>query len=437
MSITSRRVLGTLAFALLVSAPASRGDDKLAFLIPHLYGPTGLVVDSEARLPNGQTHSAHFNSAFQAEFTQFNVAIASQLTGLPIPTPASGFTYTLDPGLGLFTRSTKSFGPILADRADTVGRHKLSVGVHFQRFTFDKLEGVGLDDVPAVFTHDNPVAGTGRDDVVTTTNAIDASVSQLTTYLNFGVTSWLDLALAVPLVTTDLSVRSTAIVRRIGTSANPAIHFFRDASGAFGDTKSFESTGSASGVGDVVVRLKARAASAGPVAVGLGVDSRLPSGDEMDLLGAGAWGVKPFLVVSSTGRTFSPHATVGYEWNGDSTLAGDPVLGTKAKLPNQITFTGGVALAVTGNLTLAADVLGRRVLDGRRLVPTTFHALDGRTTFPDISFARRSENELSGAVGFKFNPRGRLLIDANVLFGLNDRGLRDRLTPLVGIEYGF
>jgi len=437
VSIKTCRVLGVLAFALLLSAPAGRADDKLAFLIPTLYGPTGLIVDSEARLPNGQTHSAHFNSAFQAEFTQFNVAIASQLTGLPIPTPASGFTYTLDPGLGLFTRSTKSFGPILADRADTVGRHKLSLGVHYQRFTFDKLEGVGLDDVPAVFTHDNPVAGTGRDDVVTTANAIDASVSQLTTYLNFGVTSWLDLALAVPLVTTDLTVRSTATVRRIGTSANPAIHFFRDASGAFGDTKSFESSGSASGIGDVVVRLKARATSVGPLAVGLGVDGRLPTGDEMDLLGAGAFGVKPFLVVSSTGRSFSPHASVGYEWNGDSTLAGDPVLGTKAKLPNQITFTGGVALAVTGNLTLAADVLGRRIIDGRRLVPKTFNALDGRTTFPDISFARRSENELSGAVGFKFNPRGRLLIDANVLFGLNDRGLRDSLTPLVGIEYGF
>ena len=436
MSIKTRRVLGTLAFALLLSAPAGRADDKLAFLIPTLYGPTGLIVDSEARLPNGQTHSAHFNSAFQAEFTQFNVAIASQLTGLPIPTPASGFTYTLDPGLGLFTRSTKSFGPILADRADTVGRHKLSLGVHYQRFTFDKLEGVDLQSVPAVFTHDNPALG-GRDDVVTTTNAIDASVSQLTTYLNFGLTSWLDLAVAAPLVTTDLTVRSTATVRRIGTSANPAIHFFRDASGAFGDTKSFESTGSASGIGDVVVRLKARAASVGPLAVGLGVDSRLPTGDEMDLLGAGAFGVKPFLVVSSTGRTFSPHASVGYEWNGDSTLAGDPVLGTKAKLPNQLTFSGGVALAVTGNLTLAADVLGRRVIDGRRLVPKTFNALDGRTTFPDISFARRSENELSGAVGFKFNPRGRLLIDANVLFGLNDRGLRDSLTPLVGIEYGF
>ena len=431
-----RKVVATLVLAMVIPTPGAHADDKLAFLIPHLYGPTGLVVDSEARLPDGSNHSAHFNSAFQAEFTQFNVAIASQLTGLPIPTPASGFTYTLDAGLGLFTRSTKSFGPILSDRADTVGKHKLSVGVHFQRFTFDKLEGVDLGDVPAVFTHDNPALG-GRDDVVTTANAIDASVSQFTVYLNYGVTSWLDAAVALPLVTTDLNVRSTATIRRIGTSANPAIHFFRDSSGAIGNTRSFESTGSASGIGDVVLRLKARAAKLGPVAVGLGVDSRTPTGDEMDLLGAGAWGVKPFLVLSSTSRAFSPHASVGYEWNGDSTLAGDPVKGTKDKLPNQVTFSGGVAVAVTGNLTLAADVLGRRVLDGRRLVPRTFTTIDGRTTFPDISFVRSSENELSGAVGFKFNPRGRLLIDANLLFGLNDRGLRDTLTPLVGLEYGF
>ena len=178
-------------------------------------------------------------------------------------------------------------------------------------------------------------------------------------------------------------------------------------------------------------------ASLGPLAIGLGVDSRTPTGDEMDLLGAGAWGVKPFLVVSSTSRTLSPHATVGYEWNGESTLAGDPVAGTKAKLPDQITYSGGVAVAVTGNLTLAADVIGRRIIDGRRLVPKTFTTLDGRTTFPDISFVVTSENEISGAVGFKFNPKGRLLIDANLLFSLNDHGLRDTLTPLIGLEYGF
>ncbi len=431
-----RKSLGALTCALLLAASSVGADEKLAFPIPHLYGPTGLVVDSEARLPNGQTHSAHFNSAFQAEFTQFNVAIASQLTGLPIPTPASGFTYTLDPGLGLLTRSTKSFGPLLSDRADTVRRHKLRVGVHYQRFTFAKLEGVDLGDVAAVFTHDNPAPG-GRDDVVTTNNAISASVGQLTTYLNYGLASWLDVAVAVPVVQTDLDVTSTAVVRRIGTSANLAIHFFRDQNGGFGDTRTFSSSGSASGIGDVVLRLKARLTTLGPMAVGLGVDGRLPTGDEEDLLGAGAWGVKPFLVVSSTTRTFSPHATVGYEWNGKSVLAGDPVTGSKEKLPKQLVFSGGVALAVRDNLTFAVDVLGRRIFDGRRLVPTTFHALDGRTTFPDLSFVQRSENEFSGAVGFKFNPKGRFLIDANVLVSLDDHGLRDKLTPLVGIEYGF
>ena len=50
-----------------------------------------------------------------------------------------------------------------------------------------------------------------------------------------------------------------------------------------------------------------------------------------------------------TSRSLSPHATVGYEWNGKSTLAGDPLLGTKDKLPRQITFSGGVALAVVSS----------------------------------------------------------------------------------------
>ena len=432
----ARRLVGIVGISLLVSAASVGADDKLAFLIPHLFGPTGLVVDSEARLPNGQTHSAHFNSAFQAEFTQFNVALASQLTGLPIPSPASGFTYTLDPTLGLFNRSTRSFGPLLSERAETIGKGKLSTGLHYQRFTFDEIEGVDLGNVPAVFTHDNPAPG-GRDDVVTTTNGITATVSQVTLYLNYGLTGWLDAAVSAPLVTTELDVHSTATIRRIGTSANQAIHFFRTDTGGFGDSRSFTSSGKATGIGDVVLRLKARLATVGPMAVGLGVDGRAPTGDEMDLLGAGAWGVKPFVVFSSTGRSISPHATVGYEWNGKSVLAGDPVAGTKAKLPEQLKYSGGLAVAVTGNLTLALDVLGRWVRDSKRLVPTTFHALDNRTTFPDISFVQRSENELSGAAGFKFNPRGRLLVDANVLFRLDKHGLRDKVTPLVGLEYGF
>ena len=58
-------VLLTLALA----GGAQAQSDKLAFLIPTLFGEGGLVVNSQAVLPDGSTHSAHFNSAFQSQFT--------------------------------------------------------------------------------------------------------------------------------------------------------------------------------------------------------------------------------------------------------------------------------------------------------------------------------------------------------------------------------
>src|SRR5215471_15236950 len=73
---------------------------NLATLFHDLYGPHGLVVDSEATLPNEQPHSAHFNSDFQVNFGQFSTAIVNQLVTVPLPSPASGFTYELDPTVG-------------------------------------------------------------------------------------------------------------------------------------------------------------------------------------------------------------------------------------------------------------------------------------------------------------------------------------------------
>ena len=40
-------------------------------------------------------------------------------------------------------------------------------------------------------------------------------------------------------------------------------------------------------------------------------------------------------------------------------------------------------------------------------------------------------------MGLKANLFGRLLIDVNVLFKLDEHGLRDKVTPLIGIEYSF
>ena len=83
---------------------------NLATLFTDLFGPHGLIVDSEATLPGEQSHSAHFNSDFQSNFGKFSTALVSQFVTLPLPSPASGFTFQLDPTLGVFQRTTGSFG---------------------------------------------------------------------------------------------------------------------------------------------------------------------------------------------------------------------------------------------------------------------------------------------------------------------------------------
>lgn len=422
--------------ALVASTVRLQAAEKLAFLIPQLYGSSGLIVDSQARLPDGSTHSAHFNSAFQSEFTQFNIALAGQLAALPLPSPASGFTYEFDSSLGVFTRSTQSFGPILAERAETIGKKKFTFGFSFQYFSFDTIEGLDLGDIETAFTHDAFQLGGGRVDVVTTANSLESTVSQFTFFFTYGLADRLDLSLAVPVVNADMTVTSNATIQRLGTAANLATHFFTDPNGGFGNQKQFIASGSASGIGDLIVRLKGTAVRSGAVGVGLGVDVRLPTGDEEDLLGVGTTGVKPFAAMSFSRGRFSPHLNLAYQWNGDSVLAGDVMSGTKADFPDQFLYVFGADIGVAPRFTLAFDVLGQYVLDSPRLIERTFTAATGNT-FPQIDFASESFNVVNGAVGCKVNAGGNLLIDFNLLFKLNDSGMRDKLTPLVGIEYSF
>jgi hypothetical protein len=435
-----KRFFASVLFLLLAAGVAPAQDpfnvavpvDKLSTIFTQLYGSEGLIVDSLRVLPTGQTHSAHFNSAFQSQFTQFGVALTNQLASVPLPSPASGFTYEFDAGLGVFQRTSQSFGPILAERAETIGGGKFSFGFTFQNFTFDTIEGLDLDSVPAVFTHDSAELRGGREDLVTTLNSIDARVNQFTTFISYGLTDRLDLSLAIPVVSTDMTVTSAATVQRIGT-VDPDIHFFRGADDQIGANRIFTAFGSASGIGDLVLRLKGRFAGG----AGLGLDVRVPTGDEENLLGVGAPGVRPFLILSHSTRAFSPHLNVGYQWNGSSVLAGDPATGEAADLPDQVTYVIGADFGVSSRFTFVLDIIGNYVIDGTRLERTTFVALNGTSTFANINFVEESYNVLSGAAGFKLNVVENLLVDVNLLFNLDNNGLRDKITPLIGFEYAF
>ena len=435
--------LQLLIALLFLASPASAQDrpSNLATLFEDIFGPRGLVLNSDDVQLDGTNHAAHFNSAFQSEFRLMNVALTSQLATVPLPSPASGFTYHFDPGTGTFVRTTQSFGPILTDRAETIGRGKMAFGYTYQFFSYDHLDGVPLSNVPAVFTHDNPEAGGGRADVVATTNTIEATVNQFTGALTYGVTDRIDLSLAVPVIRTRLALLSNATIHRIGTGANLGVHYFRDedAIDAHGSTRQYFAEDSAGGVGDLVARVKATLMREGSRSFAVGVDVRMPTGDEQNLLGSGATGIRPFAAVSASIGPLAPHANIAYQWNGKSLLAGSVRTHEKADLPDQFSFALGADMLVAERLSVVLDVFGQRVLDSPRLTSrtSTRTGVAGTVTLPDIQFVTESYWASAGGFGMKANVAPNVLITFNLRFAMADGGLTDRLSPLVGLEWAF
>ncbi len=178
--------------------------------------------------------------------------------------------------------------------------------------------------MPAVFTHDNALLLGGREDVVTTVNSIEATVNQATTFVTVGVTDHFDVSLAVPFVSNDLKVVSAATIHRIGTT-NPLTHFFRQSDGEVGGSASSRPLAVRAALATSWFASKAISEERPNSSFAAGLDVRLPTGDELNLLGSGAPGLQPFGVWSGTFfQNLSPHVNVSYKWNGSSVLAGNP-----------------------------------------------------------------------------------------------------------------
>ena len=432
---------GVCAWMTAGTASAQTRPSNLATLFEGVFGPTGLTVSSNDVQLDGTNHAAHFNSSFQSDFRLVNIALAEQLTALPLPSPAAGFTYKFDASTGTFVRSTTSFGPILAERGATIGRHRIAFGANYQFFSFDQLDGTPLSDVPAVFRHDAYMTTPGRDDVIGTDNAIQATVTQLTGALTYGLTDRIDISAAVPIVRTRLSLLSNDTIERVGTGPETGVHYFYDPSALdnHGTSHQFFAEGEAGGVGDVVLRAKGNLLREGRRALAAGLDVRLPTGDELNLLGSGALGVRLFAALSASSRGVAPHMNVGYQWNGRSVLAGDVHSGAKADMPDQFQVDAGSDVSVNPRLSLAFDVFADRLLDSPRLRTFPFTAAGpfGSVDLRDLSFETASFWTGSGSIGLKTNVASRILINVNLRFAIGHAGLTDRLTPLVGMEWAF
>jgi hypothetical protein len=403
----------------------------MVFTIPGLYGPKGLT------LPN-PFHSAHFNSSFQENFTPLNSELGTALTRLPLASPASGFVYTFDKSLGVWNQSNQSFGPILSERSETIGRHKLFVGFGYQYFGFSTLDGVDLHKLPAVFGHSETAPMPAYEaDYITTVNDIDLTINQFTVFATFGITNRLDVSVAIPFEQTNLNVTSKAHIVRIAPP-DPVFgqaHYFDAANPQNSLDKAFASSDSASGIGDVIFRGKFNALKRERAGLAVGLDVRVPSGDEMNFLGSGATGIRPFAAFSYRARV-SPHINAGYEWNGDSVLAGNVLTGTKGKLPNAFLYGAGVDVGINKRATAIFDIIGQVTLDTEQIAVSTFTASNGSQA-PTFTVSKGNVGITSASVGMKVNPWRNLLLNGNLLIKLNEGGLRAAVVPYAGVSYTF
>jgi hypothetical protein len=186
--------------------------------------------------------------------------------------------------------------------------------------------------------------------------------------------------------------------------------------------------------------------------VAVGLDVRFPSGDALNYLGSGAYGVKPFAVISYRWR-ISPHALVGYEWNSHSVLAGGLVTAAKGYVPSDLVYSVGADAAVTKWITGSVDIIGQRefragseaVTSQQFLAPCTGTCVAAPT--PNmVAYNSLSENSnasyniTNASIGVKVRPFrkvSKLVITANVLVRLDEGGLHSKVAPLAGVGYTF
>jgi hypothetical protein len=387
------------------------------------------------------THDPSFPSGdFDQSLALVGTGIAVQLSSLPIPSTASGYTYTYERATGAFLRSSETFGPILAERGETLGRKRFYFGYGYQPFTFSTIDGSDLHNLNVVFKHrfDPDLNPEYLKDVITADNNISLNVRQFSTIFGYGVRDRLDVSVAIPVVSVHLNVVSADTIQRIGSKGDVdpmtglPIHFFSNSPGDM-SKKQFRASSSASGIGDVVVRAKQEIKNWEQTRLAFATDIRVPTGDEYNYLGSGAPGIKPFVVLSSHFNRIWPQLNVGFQWNGKSVLAGDLQTGDKVRLPYEIPYDAGVNIGVTKRLTVNCDIRGREDIHTNRFMSQLYNK-DG-VSFPDLIFKKSSMNVTEGAVGFKLNPVGNLVVHADLLIKMNDAGLRQTVTPLLGFTY--
>jgi hypothetical protein len=405
-SASARLVAGLLMAAIsLAGNPGESRAGDLRDTIKNLW-PGGIVL--EPTPPPFPSHQGHFSASSLQGLDSLNNSIASSLGFLSLNSSVSGFTFDVERGVPV--RTTDSLGPLLAERAPTLGEGKLDLAFTYTRVDFSRIQGTPLDKLSLDFhhqdlNHNGVLDTTGpfsfESDVVRAT--IDLSIVEdvWALFATYGITRYWDVGIVVPIVHINVhAVADATIIRNSPVSA--LVHNF----GPDSSPSHVTGGGEATGVGDILLRTKynvLRNEGAWPDLAGL-LQVKLPSGDASNLLGTGETNFLPMLVASKTYGFLTPHLNVGYEMT------------TGPRSDDNLRYIAGFDALLHPRLTFATDVLGRWEPSGNGI----------------------GDNIVDLALGLKWNPVGSFLVSGNVQLPLNrNEGLRANVIWSLGVEYTF
>jgi hypothetical protein len=324
----------------------------------------------------------------------------AELNTLPTNSPASGFTYRLDPELGANVRSSSNFGPFFMDRSLTAGKGQMSFGIAMNDAVFDNIDGRPLADGTLVATAARLVADPQPFDTETLT--IRIRTQTLTILGHIGVADRVDVSAAVPVVAVGLD----------GTRLN-----------TYRGTSVVQATASAtsSGLGDVRFGAKYGAVRRGGSGLSIAGEVKLPTGDTDNLRGTGYVEFTPRVIGSWERDRVALHGNLGY------------AIGQRS---DEVEYAGGLAIAAHGRFTVMTELMGRRIASGGRLVNVveSHPDLAGVETIR-LSSTRQATTQVQAAAGFRWNVATTWLVSVNLLRPLTTAGLNAGWMTSVVFDY--
>jgi hypothetical protein len=390
-----------------------------------------------------RVHGDHFvPSAVSSNATIISFltnSVSASIGNLPVSAASGGSTFRFEGGAPV--RTSYSAGPVFGERAQTLGRGRVLVGLHRSGASFQMLRGTDLDNLRLTFTHANvdfpgcseeqggncallgiPLAENATIDLRL---ALDVDLTVTSFLMTYGISDRVDFGVVLPVVSTSLHGQSEAQIVPFGAGAAP--HFFAGTADDPVLTASRFVDGSATGIGDVAARVKVNLRESLPVAVGILAEARIPTGDEADLLGAGAFAGRGLAIVSARFGSFSPHANVGYLYRGGRSDT------------DAFIATFGFDHLMAPWATLAADVVSEFQVGTSDLAvpPDVFIEAPFRRLIRTSNLPARRDDVINGSLGMKLTNRQGMTFVANGAWPLNRGGLRPDVFWTFGVEYNF